>query len=173
MSKYKRREFLKASAGVAAGAALGPGAALLPSEATAQTYSAKPEKGAKLRLLRWKRFVQGDEDAWAANTKKFTEATGIDVRIDAEGWEDVRPKAAVAANIGSGPDIIIGTYEDAHQYPEKLVDVTDLANYLGAKYGGWYDVAKVYCTHNGRWIAINMGAAGACMNYRELSLIHI
>ena len=59
----------------------------------------------------------------------------------------MRPKAAVAANVGSGPDIIISTMEDAHQYPEKLVDVTDLANYLGNKYGGWYDVAKVYGMH--------------------------
>src|SRR5499425_2224449 len=123
MSNFKRRDFLKATAGVAASGALGTGSALLASDALAQTYKVTPEKGAKLRLLRWKRFVQGDEDMWAENTKKFTQATGIDVRIDAEGWEDVRPKAAVAANIGSGPDIIIGTYEDAHQYPEKLVDV--------------------------------------------------
>ena len=50
--------------------------------------------------------------------------TGIEVRVDAEGWEDVRPKAAVAANVGSGPDIIISTMEDAHQYPDKLVDVS-------------------------------------------------
>ena len=68
--------------------------------------------------------------------------TGVEVRVDAEGWEDVRPKAAVAANVGSGPDIIISTMEDAHQYPDKLVDVTDVANYLGAKYGGWYDVGE-------------------------------
>ena len=73
--------------------------------------------------------------------------TGIEVRVDAEGWEDVRPKAAVAANVGSGPDIIISTMEDAHQYPDKLVDVTDLANYLGNKYGGWYDSAKAYGMH--------------------------
>ena len=32
--------------------------------------------------------------------------------------------------------------EDAHQYPDKLVDVTDVANYLGNKYGGWYDVGE-------------------------------
>src|SRR5215471_2698270 len=119
MSKLKRRDFLKATAGVAAGGALGAGSALFTDDALAQQYKVTPEKGAKLRLLRWKRFVQGDEDMWAENTKKFTQATGIEVRIDAEGWEDVRPKAAVAANIGSGPDIIIGTYEDAHQYPEK------------------------------------------------------
>ena len=107
--------------------------------------SGPPEKGAKLRVLRWKRFVQGDEDKWLENTKKFTEKTGIEVRVDSEGWEDVRPKAAVAANVGSGPDIIISTFEDAHQYPDKLVDVTDVCNYLGGKYGGWYDVCKAYC----------------------------
>ena len=118
-------------------------------------------------MLRWKRFVQGDEDVWAANTKKFTEMTGIEVRVDAEGWEDVRPKAAVAANVGSGPDIIISTMEDAHQYPEKLVDVTDLANYLGNKYGGWYDLAKVYGMHDKKWVAIMMGAAGNAIVYRE------
>ncbi len=126
----------------------------------AQNYKVTPEKGATLRVLRWKRFVQGDEDVWAANTKKFTEMTGIPVRVDAEGWEDVRPKAAVAANVGSGPDIIISTMEDAHQYPDKLVDVTDLANYLGNKYGGWYDLAKVYGIHGKKWVAIIMGVGG-------------
>jgi multiple sugar transport system substrate-binding protein len=166
MSKFKRRDFLKATAGVAAGGALGAGSALFAAEAQAQQYKVTPEKGAKLRVLRWKRFVQGDEDMWAENTKKFTQATGIDVRIDAEGWEDVRPKAAVAANVGSGPDIIIGTFEDAHQYPEKLADVTDVCNYLGGKYGGWYDVCKSYCTHKGKWIAVPMGCAGNALVYR-------
>ena len=157
MSDIKRRDFLKATAGVAAGAAVGSGGLLLPASAAAQAtaWNLKPEKGAKLRVLRWKRFVQGDEDVWAANTKKFTAMTGIEVRVDAEGWEDVRPKAAVAANVGSGPDIIISTMEDAHQYPDKLVDVTDLANYLGVKYGGWYDSARAYGMHGkNRWVAI-------------------
>jgi len=167
MSDFKRRDFLKTAAGVAAGTALASGGLILPADVAAQTYKAAPEKGARLRVLRWKRFVQGDEDVWAANTKKFTEATGIEVRVDAAGWEDVRPKAAVAANVGSGPDIIISTMEDAHQYPEKLVDVSDLANYLGNKYGGWYDSAKAYGMDGKKWVAIMMGAAGNAMVYRE------
>jgi|GEM_PF-3923524 len=36
----------------------------------------------------------------------------------------------------------------------RTVDVTELADYLGAKYGGWYDVCKRYCTSDGRWIAL-------------------
>jgi multiple sugar transport system substrate-binding protein len=159
----KRRDFLKISAGIAAGAA---GGVPLLAEAQGKTAPWKPEKGAKLRVLRWKRFVQGDEDLWMANTKKFAEKTGVEVRVDNEGWEDVRPKAAVAANVGSGPDIIISTFEDAHQYPDKLADVSDVANYLGGKYGGWYDVCKDYCTEKGKWIAVPMGCAGNAIVHR-------
>jgi len=169
MSNIDRRNFLKMSAGLAASAAAGDALAA-SHKGAGPMLRLKPEKGAKLRVLRWKRFVQGDEDLWLANTKKFTEKTGIPVRVDSEGWEDVRPKAAVAANIGSGPDIIISTFEDAHQYPDKLVDVTDVANYLGAKYGGWYDAAIAYGTAHGKgkkWIAVPMGCAGNCLVYRE------
>ena len=98
MRHWKRREFLKTSAGVAAATA---GPFIWVKDAAAQ-WSNTPEKGAKLRVLRWKRFVQGDEDPYMANVKKFTEKTGIEVRVDNEGWEDVRPKAAVAANTGAG-----------------------------------------------------------------------
>jgi multiple sugar transport system substrate-binding protein len=163
MNDLTRRDLLKAGAGAAAFTA---GIGTLPTDALAQQYQVTPEKGAKLRVLRWKRFVQGDEDVWMANTKKFTQATGIEVRTDHEGWEDVRPKAAVAANVGSGPDIIVGWFDDPHQYPDKLVDLTDLANYLGAKYGGWYDVAKSYGMRGKSWIGLPLGCAGNAIVYR-------
>jgi hypothetical protein len=166
MSKFSRRDFLKTTAGAAAAGTLGAGSAMWSEDALAQSKWA-PEKGAKLRVLRWKRFVQGDEDMWLANTKKFAEMHKIEVRVDSEGWEDVRPKAAVAANVGSGPDVIISTFEDAHQYPDKLVDVSDLANYLGNKYGGWYEAAKAYGQHDKKWVAIMMGAAGATLVGRQ------
>jgi multiple sugar transport system substrate-binding protein len=88
------------------------------------------------------------------------------VRLDAESWEDIRPKAAVAANVGAGPDLIIGTLDDPFKFPEKLIDVTDVADYLGAKYGGWYPVAQKYGKKGNGWIAIPQGATGGCMNYR-------
>ncbi len=163
MSRITRRDLLKGTAGAALLGATGG----LAAPAAAAELSFKPEAGAKLRVLRWKRFVQGDEDLWTANTQKFTKATGVEVVVDNEAWEDVRPKAAVAANIGSGPDIIIGWYDDPHQYPDKLVDLTDLAEYLGGKYGGWYPVSVDYATREGRWIALPLGAAGNCLVYRE------
>ncbi len=161
MSQFKRRDFLKMSAGLAAGVPL-----LAHGQAKPAAFAYRAEKGARLRVLRWKRFVQGDEDAFMAHTKRFEEKFGVQVRVDHEGFEDVRPKAAVAANVGSGPDVIYGFFDDPHLYPDKLVDVTDVANYLGAKYGGWYDVCRTYGISGGKWIAIPLGAAGACFTHR-------
>jgi len=166
--QINRRRFLEGSAGVATVATLGTGAALFPSIGSAQTLALKPEKGATLRVLRWSRFVQGDIDAYMVNVKKFTDKTGIAVRVDNEGWEDVRPKAAVAANTGAGPDIILSTNDDANLYPDKLLDVTDLAEYLGKKYGGWYSAGEQFNRPDGKhWIALPLGAAGSMMVYRE------
>jgi multiple sugar transport system substrate-binding protein len=154
-----------ASAGLAAGAA---GLGLLNGrKALAQEPSYTPESGASLRLLRWSPFVQGDEDAWLANTKKFTEATGVEVRVDKESWEDIRPKAAVAANVGSGPDMMLVWFDDPHQYPDKLLDVTDLGTYLDSKYGGYYEGLKGYAMRDGKFIALPVAAIGNAVCYRQ------
>ncbi|MEO6409830.1 MAG: ABC transporter substrate-binding protein [Burkholderiaceae bacterium] len=162
-----RRKFLESTAGIAAATTFGAGALWAPAvQAQALTY--KPEKGATLRVLRWSRFVQGDIDAYMVNVKKFTDKTGIAVRVDNEGWEDVRPKAAVAANTGAGPDIILSTNDDANLYPDKLLDVTDLAEYLGKKYGGWYPAGQAFNRPDGKkWIALPLGSAGSMMVYRQ------
>ncbi|HEU5284865.1 MAG TPA: carbohydrate ABC transporter substrate-binding protein, partial [Burkholderiales bacterium] len=135
MNRYTRRQFL--AAGTAAAAAGAVPALLTSAPAPAAPVMFEPEKGATLRVLRWKRFVQGDEDQFLANTRRFTELTGVPVRVDSENFEELRPKAAVAANVGAGPDIIICTDEQPQVYPDKLLDVSDLARYLGEKYGGW------------------------------------
>src|SRR3954447_14545392 len=169
MSNSKRRDFLKTSAGVAAGAAMGP--MIWVKNAQAQAWNNTPEKGAKLRVLRWSQFVQGDWDTYVANAKKFQDKYGIEGRVDKEGWEDVRPKAAVAANTGAGPDIILSTNDDANLYPDKLLDVTDLAEYLGKKYGGWYPAGQAFLKPDGKkWIGIPLGSAGSMMVYRESQL---
>src|SRR5690242_11902740 len=161
MSDFSRRDVLKAGVATTAAAV---GAGLMPETAQA-AWTNQPEPNASLRVLRWKQFVEGDIASFMASTKKFTEKTGIKIRVDSESWEDVRPKAAVAANVGAGPDIIIDTNDDPHQYPDKLVDLTDLAEYFDKKYG-WYDVCKAYGKRGNRWIGLPMGAAGNAITYR-------
>ncbi len=169
MTGYTRRRFLRTAGAATAVGAAGP----LLHFRSAQSATAKwqPEKGASLRLLRWKRFVQGDEEVFMANTRRFTEATGVAVVVDSENFEEVRPKAAVAANVGAGPDIIIATGEDHLQYPTQLLDITDLAEYLGQKYAGWYDICREFGMNQGRWIALPTGASGGAWVCRK-SMLH-
>ena len=166
MQRFDRRTFLGATAGALTAIAVsGAGETL----AHAEDVAFKPEPGAKLRVLRWKRFVEGDELAFTRNVQEFTKKYGVEVKVDSEGWEDVRPKAAVTANVGSGPDLITGWFDDPHQYPDKLVDMTDVAEYLGKKYGGWYDVCRKYGQRPGtrQWIAVPWGIIGNALVYRE------
>jgi multiple sugar transport system substrate-binding protein len=80
----------------------------------------------------------------------------------------LRPKAAVAANTGAGPDIILSTNDDANLYPDKLLDVSDVCDYLGKKYGGWYPACETYLKPDGKkWIGVPLGASGAIMVYRQ------
>ena len=99
------------------------------------------EKDAELRVLRPAKFIDPDEVYWRENTKKFSDATGVPVRVDYLSWEDIRPQTAVVANTGAGPDIVIGFSSDPQIYVSKILDMTDLADYLGAKYGGWQELA--------------------------------
>ncbi|MBV8915784.1 MAG: extracellular solute-binding protein, partial [Acetobacteraceae bacterium] len=161
----------RASFGLGALAAyglIGEARAAIP-EANTPAPNLPLEKGASLRVLRPAKFVEPDEAIFRENTKKFTDATGVQVRIDFSGWEDLRPQTAVTANAGAGPDVVVGWTDDPHLYSDKLVDLSDVAEYLGKKYGGWYPLAEKYGKKNGtnQWIAIPMGASGGLLLYRK------
>jgi multiple sugar transport system substrate-binding protein len=129
----------------------------------------KIEKGASLHVLRPAKFIDPDEVFWKSNTKKFIDATGGEVKVDFVSWEDLRPQLAVIANTGAGADIVISFGADPHIYYSKLVELTDLADYLGAKYGGWYDLSLLY----GRqwetkdWIGLPIGGGTGPTVYRK------
>ena len=165
MRSVTRRDALKALG--AATLSAGSGMTLEPKTSAAAELRYPPEKGAQLRVLRWKRFVQGDEDVWLSNSRKFTEQTGVPVQVESVNVEDLRPKGAMAASVGAGPDIIVGATDMPQLYPDKCVDLTDLASYLGQKYGGWYDVCQRYCTLDGRWIALAIAVIPFCVVYRQ------
>ena len=112
-------------------------------------------------MLRWKRFVQGDEDVWAANTKKFTQATGIEVRVDAEGWEDVRPEGGRRRERRQRT-------RHHHQHDGRRASVSRQAGRCHRRRQLPRQqvrrlvrrIAKAYGMHGKKWVAIMMGAAG-------------
>jgi multiple sugar transport system substrate-binding protein len=169
MARLTRRDILLSGAATAAVPLIGARAADLdvPTE-DVKSPRFQLEPNAAIRVLRPAKFVDPDEVLFRQNTKKFTEQTGIQVRVDFVSWEDMRPQTAVTANTGAGPDIIVGFGSDPQIYADKLIPMNDLADYLGAKYGGWHELALIYSRRWGtkEWLAIPMGGSGGASVYR-------
>lgn len=170
MGMLTRRSVLKGGTALATTGLLAGSGLLEWAKAWAQTSPWKPEKGAELSLLRWKRFIQAEEDAFMELVANFTKATGVKVNVSNESLDDVQPKASVAANTGQGPDLIWGLYSLPHLFPQKCVDLTDVSDYLGKKYGGWVESAQIYGKSGNKWIGIPVAYNGNVMNYRQSSV---
>src|SRR4051794_14830376 len=93
-----RRDALAVGLSAAALAATGASAQSSIKVADVAAPALPLEKGASLRLLRPVRFVKADEDVFRGNAAKFTEKTGIDVKVDFVGWEDINQQTAVTSN---------------------------------------------------------------------------
>jgi Bacterial extracellular solute-binding protein len=122
-------------------------------------------------MLRWKAFVPAEDDAFVKMLDASTKATGVGVTVTREQIEEIQPKAAVAANTGAGPDLIWAAATTPHLFPQKCPNVTDVADYLDKKYGGWVPSAVAYGKGTGsRWIDIPVCYTGYSINYRVSSL---
>jgi multiple sugar transport system substrate-binding protein len=166
-----RRALVKGGTALAtAGAVTGP-ALLEWAKAWAQSAQWRPERGAQLSFLRSKAFVPAEDDGCVAVMNAFTKATGVKVNITRESDDDVQPKALVAANMGAGPDLFWGKFSLPHLFPQKCLDVSDVAEYLGKRYGGWVASAIPYGKGKGdKWIDLPICWVGNVMNYRNSSL---
>src|SRR5262245_419167 len=167
MKTLTRRALVQGGTALGAASALTGPALLDWAKAWAQAAPWKPENGAQLSLLRWKRFIQAEEDAFMELVANFTKATGVKVNVTNESLDDVQPKASVAANTGKGPDMFWGLYSLPHLFPAKCVDLSDVADYLGKKYGGWVPSAVTYGKSGNKWIGIPVAYNGNVMNFRK------
>jgi multiple sugar transport system substrate-binding protein len=171
MTLFTRRDALQLGAGALAGTTMLASGGLRAQIAVKDVAPPKYEleAGASLRVLRPSKFVAGDEVLFLENSKKFADLHGIPVTVTSESWEDLRPKTATAAAIGSGPDVVLAWSDDPHKFAAQCVDLTDLATYLGEKYGGWWPTVEKYGIDQatGRWIAMPIGGSGSRIVYRQ------
>jgi multiple sugar transport system substrate-binding protein len=171
MTNLTRRALVKAGTAMATASALTGSALVEWATAWAQTAPWQPEKGAQLSLLRWKYFIPAEDEAFVALIDAFSNATGVKVTITRESIDDVQPKASVAASTGAGSDLFWGPYSLPHLFPQKCLDVSDVADYLGKKYGGWVPSAVAYGKGPGNaWIDIPVCYVGELMCYRISSM---
>ena len=80
---------------------------------------------------------KSEDDAFVKLIEAFTKATGVKVNISSESFEDVQPKASVAANTGPGPTCSGVCIRCRTCSRRSAWMSTDVADYLGKKYGGW------------------------------------
>jgi multiple sugar transport system substrate-binding protein len=66
--------------------------------------------------------------------------------------------------------MVWGLYSLPHLFPQKCMDLTEVANYLGKKYGGWAPAAEAYGKSGNKWIGIPVATTGGLMNYRISSM---
>src|ERR1700730_12392998 len=137
MNDFTRRSMLQGGTALAAAGALTGPALFDFAKAWAQSAPWKAEKGAKLTVMRWKRFVEAEDQAFNEMVAAFKVATGTDMNVFSESFEDVQPKASVAGNTGSGMDLAWGLHTLPQFFPTKAMQLNDVADYLGKKYGGW------------------------------------
>ncbi len=167
MQALTRRQSLELGGGLIAAAALGASraGAAIPA-ADVKPPSLPIEQGARLHILRPTKYVDADEMIFLENTRRFTDETGVPAKVDFVNWPDMPTQTAIAANTNAGPDVIIGFGPDPHLFTSKLIEVSDIAEYLGARYGGWYSLAELYGRKwDGKnWIALPMGGStGPCV----------
>jgi multiple sugar transport system substrate-binding protein len=144
---FSRRTFLRSTGGGAAGAAL---LAMLDArQAPAQT------KGTSLRVLMWSHFIPA-YDAWLDDfAQKWGSAQGVKVRIDHIPHLELPARYAAEFAAGAGHDLIyfVGQILTA-QYHKNLVELGDVAETLGKKYGGWIESGKQLGQVNNTWYAV-------------------
>src|ERR1700751_4421111 len=170
MHDFTRRALLQGGTALAAAGALTGPALFVFAKAWADTAPWKAESGAKLTVMRWKRFVPSEDDAFNAIVAAFSKATGTEMNVFSESFEDVQPKASVAANTGSGLDLVWGLHTLPQLFPTKVLMMNDVADYLGKKYGGWSDAAARTCKKGEDWLGIPVATVGGYMTYRKSAL---
>src|ERR1700716_154217 len=156
MQDFTRRTLLQGGTALAtAGALTGP-ALFEFANAWAQSAPWKAEQGAKLPGMVWKRFVPAEDEAFNVMVAAFKAATGTEMNVFSESFEDVQPKASVAANTGSGLDLAWGLHPLPQLFPTKVLPMNDVADYLGKKYGGWTDAGAKTCKQGDDWLRISL-----------------
>jgi len=167
MHDFTRRSLLQGGTALAATGALTGEALLNWAKAWAADSPWKPEAGAKLTLMRWKRFVPAEDEAFNAIVAAFKAATGTEFTVFSESFEDLQPKASVAANTGAGLDMVWGTHALPQLFPTKVVKMNDVADYLGKKYGGWSDGPARTVKSGDDWLGIPIATVGGYLTYRK------
>ena len=149
-----RRTFLKASAVAGASIVLDRAPALAQKR--------------ELTLLSFNHFVPPSDDELKRQAEAFGKQAGVTMRVDTIAGPQMFAKRAAEVSSQSGHDIIVTGAADPFLYEQHLVDVGDIVDHLGGRYGGWYPFAKETCLTASGWKAVPWYWVGFLGSYNEV-----
>jgi multiple sugar transport system substrate-binding protein len=96
----------------------------------------------ELTFLSWNHFVPASDDELRKQAEAFGKQANCTVRVDTIAHLQLPAKYAAEAASQSGHDMILAGTNVAFLYENQLVDVGDLVEDLGKRYGGWYPFCR-------------------------------
>jgi multiple sugar transport system substrate-binding protein len=161
VSRLNRREFLKVTGTAAAVASAGIEGILLAGRAPAYA------QGTRLHIVRWNDFIAEADVVLRRQAVEASKALGAEVVFEFINVNDLQPRITAAIQSGSGADITLLLWNWANLYTNALVDVSEVAEPIGAAQGGFYDLFASTARVGGRWLAMPHGVGGFFPNYRR------
>jgi multiple sugar transport system substrate-binding protein len=139
-----RRRFLRFGAGATAGIASWLALGKPPA------FAQKRE----LTFLSWNHFVPASDDELRRQAEVFSKQAGATVRVDTIAHLQLPAKRAAEVASQSGHDLLMVAGADPFLYENHLVDMADVIDELGKRYGGWYSFAAESAQTKSGWRAM-------------------
>ncbi|HSR13102.1 MAG TPA: ABC transporter substrate-binding protein, partial [Thermodesulfobacteriota bacterium] len=152
-----RREFLKAGAAGLGALALGAPSRVFGAPAVI--------KGTRLAILQGTYFIPDAQELYRKQAQEWGKAAGVNVVTDFLNWPDLQPKIAASVQAG-GVDIVELWPIWNFLYQKHLLDLTDMAEEIGRRGGGYETFVLNSCRVKGRYLGIPFGHSGTAVNYR-------
>src|SRR3989475_6647731 len=122
--RHTRREFLKTSAALAAGA-------------TATLPFAAPAVAQRPKLVYWcYQFLKASDDARADFAREWAKKNNVDLQLSMVPWKEFMPKITAAIEAKATPDIVESGGVELRGRGQ-LLEVTDVYRKLEKAHGGW------------------------------------
>jgi multiple sugar transport system substrate-binding protein len=150
MTQVNRRRVLQLSGGGAVAAGTGGLAAILAS-GRAPAFA----EGTTVRWLKFVDFVPVSDQFIKGKLKdECKKALGIELIAETIDGNGIQARTTSAIQSGSGPDIIMEINNWAQLYADSVIEVSDIAEEVGAAQGGYYETARTVATDGDKWIAM-------------------
>jgi multiple sugar transport system substrate-binding protein len=163
MRRVDRRRFLQLSGAGAAAATTGGLAGILAS-GRAPAYGQEQI----LHWVRWSDFVPASDVMLKGRiTDECKKALGFTLRLETINANDIQARITAAIQAQTGPDIVMSVANWPQLYATSLADMSDVAEEIGKAGGGYYDVFKTVCMHDGKWVSVPWACGGGLVAYRK------